>query len=57
MNNFIYQSFIYQFLNMYNNQLSSSGNKDLAALDIYSLTIGVTEDKLSSFGVTFKIVS
>ena len=33
------------------------GNKDLIALDIYSLIIGVTEGKLSSFGVTFKIVS
>ena len=33
------------------------GNKDLLALDIYSLIIGVTERKLGSFGVTFKIVS
>ena len=32
-------------------------NKDLVALDIYSLIIWVTEDKLSSLGVTFKIVS
>ena len=27
------------------------------ALDIYSLIVGVTEGKLGSFGVTFKIVS
>ena len=29
----------------------------MVALDIYSLIIRVTEDKLSSFGMTFKIVS
>ena len=32
------------------------GNKDLLALDIYSLIIGVTEGKLGSFGMTFKIL-
>ena len=42
---------------MSNNQLSTSGDKDLVALDIYSLILGVTEGKLGSFGVTFKIVS
>ena len=35
---------------MYNNKLSRLGNKDLVQLDIYSLIIGVTEDKLSSLG-------
>ena len=40
---------------MYNNQLSRLGNKDLVALDIYSLVIGVTEGKSGSFGVTFRI--
>ena len=33
------------------------GKQDLVALDMYSLIRGVTEGKLSSFGVTFKIVS
>ena len=47
---------IKSFLNL-NNQLSTSGNKDLVALDIYSLIVGVTEGKLGSFGVTFKIFS
>ena len=42
---------------MWNNQLSGAVNKDLVALDIYTLIIGVTESKLGSFGVTFKIVS
>ena len=42
---------------MWNNQLSRAVNKDLVALDIYTLIIGVTEGKLGSFGVTFKIVS
>ena len=42
---------------MWNNQLSRAVNKDLVALGIYTLIIGVTEGKLGSFGVTFKIVS
>ena len=42
---------------MWNNQLSGAVNKDLVVLDIYTLIIGVTEGKLGSFGVTFKIVS
>ena len=42
---------------MWNNQLSRAVNKDLVVLDIYTLIIGVTEGKLGSFGVTFKIVS
>ena len=42
---------------MWNNQLSRAVNKDLVALDIYTLIVGVTEGKLGSFGVTFKIIS
>ena len=40
-----------------NNPLTRLGNKDLVALDIYNLITGVTEYKLSSFGVIFYIVS
>ena len=42
---------------MWNNELFRSRNKDLIALGIYSLIIGVTDGKLGSFGVTSKIVS
>ena len=42
---------------MRNNQLFRSRNKDLIALGIYNLIIGVTDAKLGSSGVTFKIVS
>ena len=42
---------------MGNNKLFRSRNKDLRALGIYSIIIGVTDGKLGSFGVTFKIVS
>ena len=42
---------------MQKNQLSWLGNKDLVALATYRLIIWVTEGKLGSFGVIFKIVS